>query len=84
MQQPATLRSRQHRDRPRRSRRAQICPFQRIDRNIDLRNLRTIRKLRPHVFADVKHRCLIAFAFADHNRAVHGNAVHGAAHGFGG
>ena len=39
---------------------------------------------RAHVLADIKHRRLIALAFADHNRPAHGDRVHGGAHGFSG
>src|SRR5206468_3375052 len=40
----------------------------------------SIRKLSSYFFADIEHRRLIAFAFADHDCPSHGYVVHGAAH----
>ena len=81
MQQPAALARREHRDRIGRARRAQICSLQRIDRNIHRRKIR-FRRVRgqPHLLSDVQHRRFIAFAFADHDGAVHLQAVHRFAH----
>ena len=84
VQQAAALRRRQHSDRSRRARGAQIGAFQRIDRDIDLGNFGAVGKLGANFLADVEHGRFVALALADHDRAAHGDGVHGPAHGLGG
>ena len=53
--------------------------FERVKRNIDLGAL----ALRPaDLFADEEHGRLVAFAFADDDRAIHVECVEGLAHRF--
>jgi hypothetical protein len=40
--------------------------------------------VRSDLLADIEHGRFVAFAFADDDGALHGNGVHGGAHGFGG
>ena len=84
MQQAAFFRCRQHRDRARRAGGAKVRAFQRIDRDIDLRNLAAVRIRAAHLLADIKHGRFVALALADHDGAVHRDRVHRLAHGFGG
>ena len=63
--------------------RARFCgdggAFERVERDIDLGSLaRRTTDLLP----DEKHRCFVAFALADHHRAVHVERVERLAHGF--
>jgi hypothetical protein len=37
-----------------------------------------------NLFADEQHGCFVTLAFADYDRAVHGNVIHHLPHGFGG
>ena len=69
---PSFLARRQHRNRIRRARRAQIRPFQRVHRDIHMR-IKPVRIARrhPNFLADKKHRRLVALAFANHNGAIH-------------
>ncbi len=50
--------------------------FQRIERDIDL-----VAFAGPHLLADIEHRRLVAFAFADHHGGIHVDGVEGVAHG---
>jgi hypothetical protein len=84
VEQAAALRCCQHGNRPRCARRTQVGTLQRIDRNINFRNLGAIRKFGADFLADVEHGRLVALAFADHDGAAHGNGVHGLTHGLGG
>ena len=83
VQQPALFRGRKHRDRARRTGRAQVRAFQRIDRDIDMRNFLPVGESSSDLLADIEHRRLVALALADDDGSVHGNRVHGFAHGLG-
>ena len=83
VEQSAAFGSGQHGDSAGRARGAQIRAFQRIDRDIDFRNFSSVGKLGADFFADIEHGRFIALAFANHDRAPHGDGVHGLAHGFG-
>ncbi len=65
MQQAAALGHREHGERIRHRLGAKRRPFQRIERNVDLRSL-----AGADLFADEEHRRLIALAFADDDGAV--------------
>ena len=83
VQQPAAFGSGQHCDRAGRARGTQIRAFQRIDGDVDFGNFGAVRKLGANFLADVEHGRLIAFTFADHDGAAHGDRIHGFAHGLG-
>ena len=83
VQQAAFFRGREHGDRSRRTGRAQIRSFQRIDRDVDVRNLLTIGEGAADLLSDVEHGSVVALAFADDDGAVHRDRVHGLAHGLG-
>src|SRR3546814_14298013 len=51
--------------------------FERIERDIDLRPL---ARRRAHFLTDIEHRRLVALALADHDGAVHVEAVERLAH----
>src|SRR5208283_5341655 len=71
MQQSALFRSRQHRDCARRAGSAQVRPFERIDRDIDVRNFLPVGESAADMLANIEHGRLIALALADHDGAVH-------------
>src|SRR5206468_4245843 len=78
-----TLGCRQYSDGPWSAGGAEIRPFERIDGNVNLWHVRSIRKFCPDFFADIQHGRFITLAFADHNRSAHRDCVHGFTHGFG-
>ena len=84
MQQAALLRRGEHGDGIRRAGRAEVRPFERIDRDVDLRERaagRAAHRVRQaDLLADVQHRRLVALAFADDDRAVDRHRVHHPAH----
>ena len=84
IQQSAAFGSGQHGDGARRARGAQVRAFQGIDGDVHFGNFGSVGKFGADFFADVEHGRFIAFAFANHDGAAHGNRVHGFAHGFGG
>ena len=83
IEQAAAFGRRQHRDRVVRPERTQICALERIDGDIDLGKFGSslVRKDSAAEFlADVEHRSLVAFAFADDDAAAHRDRVHDLAH----
>ena len=85
MQQAALARRGQHGNRIRRTGRAQVGAFERIDRNVDLVPLPPVAVLllcEADLFTDVEHRRFVALAFADHDRAVDRHGIHLATHRF--
>jgi hypothetical protein len=63
----------------------QVCTLERVDRDVHLGKLDTglLRKLpAADVLADVEHRGLVTFTFADDDAAAHRHRVHDLSHGF--
>src|ERR1700688_920623 len=83
VEQTSALGSSQHGDGSGGAGGAQVGAFERIDRDVDLWHIASIREVGADFFADVEHWRFIAFALADHNCAAHGNAFHSPAHGLG-
>ena len=85
MEQAASLRRGEDRDRIRLPMGDEVGPFQRIHRDVDLGDRPPVRLVAPaDLLADVQHRCLVAFSLADDDRARHLELVHGPAHRLGG
>ncbi len=85
MQQAAFFAGGQHGDGVGGAGSAEVGAFERVNGNIHGRILVVLIVDRgAHFFADKKHGRFIAFAFADDDRAVHGNMVHDLTHRFGG
>ncbi len=82
VQQSAFFGNSEHGNCTRRAGGAEVRAFEGIDRDVDFRNVCSVGKFGADTFADVEHRRFIAFAFANHDRAVHGNGVHDFAHAF--
>src|SRR5207248_1515421 len=61
----------------------QIRSFERINGDVNFRQGEAFVDVCTYLFADIQHRCLVAFTFANDDRSAHGNGIHGAAHGFG-
>src|SRR6185503_18007476 len=59
---------------------AEVCAFERVDRNVDLgarfSDFIADAESAANFLADVEHWSFIAFAFADHHASTHGNRVH--------
>ena len=83
VQQPAAFRSRENSNRVGGSRSAQIRSFQWINGDIHFRKCRALGMFRSDLLADIQHRSLIPFTFADDNRATHWHRIHRAAHRLG-
>jgi len=86
VQQPSRRRRGKDGDRVGRADRAQVRAFQRIDRDVDLRQrdggAALERVGHAHLLADVQHRRRVALALADHDGAVDRHRIHRAAHRF--
>src|SRR6185369_3150808 len=80
VQQTTAFGSSQHGDRVVRAKSAEVCAFERIDSDVDLRtrfgNLLTDAKSAANFLSDVKHWGFIAFALTNNDASTHGNAVH--------
>src|SRR6185295_3755037 len=67
-------------DRVVRAKGAEVCAFERVDSDVDLRtrfgNLLADAKSAANFLSDVKHWGFIAFALTNHHASTHGNAVH--------
>ena len=59
---------------------AEVGSFQRIDGNVDGGHGGRIGELCAHLLADIKHRGLVALAFANDHDAVHRHGIHSLAH----
>ena len=81
VQQASLLRGGQHRNGAGRPCGAQVCTFQRIDRNIHRGIAAAV--LLANFFADVQHGGFVAFTLADHDGPIHRHRVHDTAHGLG-
>ena len=86
MQEAAGIRGGQHRDRVVLAESTQVGAFERIDSDVDRRIPVAVgrRRALADLFADVEHRRFVAFALANHDRAVDGQLVHRLPHGFDG
>ena len=62
---------------------AEVGSFERIDGYVDLWNVASVLVGAAYLLAYVEHGSVVAFALADHDGAVHGDGVHGLAHGLG-
>src|SRR5581483_7589937 len=71
VQQAALFGSGEDGDRSRRTGRAEVRAFERIDGDIDFRIDLAFRPAASQRLADVEHRCLVALSFADDDRAAH-------------
>ena len=63
---------------------AQVGAFERVHGDIDLGDLGAVWELGSDLLTDVEHGGFVALAFTDDDGAVHGDGVHGFAHGLGG
>ena len=84
VQQAPFVRRGEHGQRVVIARAAQIRAFERIDRDIHLRQrpvLPAVGAPLPHLLADIQHRRLVALAFADDDGAVDRDGIERAPHG---